>query len=225
MSETEPPRSEAGERAALLGVPEFGVSRLLLVATGSVSTADLPFWGTWLRTCYPDLEIMLALTRSARRFVTPTALHGRINGEVIPDTWPEDDPRALHVELAEWAEAVLVYPATLHFTARLALGLADSPALLAAQCTKAPIVVAPALPPGGVDSPAYLAHRSALAARPNVVVMPPRPGISVTTGRPGAWAPALLPHCLEALERLRDARDPGSREETDVSGAASEASA
>ncbi|MFD7414017.1 flavoprotein [Kitasatospora purpeofusca] len=182
---------------------EPGVSRLLLVATGSTSAADLPYWISWLRDCRPQLELTVVVTRSAERFVTRAALAGRTGGEVLEDTWPQDVGSARHVQLSEWAEAIMVYPATLHFLARLALGMGDSPALLAAQCTTAPVGLAPALPPGGMDSAAYRSHWAALAARANVVVAPPGPGISVTTGRADAWVPAPLPDLLELVERRR----------------------
>lgn len=184
-------------------VPDLGLSRLLLVATGSVSAADLPFWSTWLRTYYPELQVTVVLTPNARRFVTRAGLQGRVNGEVLDDVWPDDDVRARHVELSEWAQAVLVFPCTFSYCARLALGLADSPSLLAAQCTPAPVVLAPALPPGGAQSPAFRQHLAALVGRVNVTVVPPQPGYSTTTGRLDAWAPALLPHCVEEVERLR----------------------
>ncbi|MGR8009455.1 flavoprotein [Streptomyces hypolithicus] len=185
------------------GVPDFGVSRLLLVGTGSVSVSDLPFWAEWLRASYPRLEITTVITRSAERFVSRASLAARTGGDVLTDAWPQDTAHARHVAWAEWAEAVVVYPATLHFVARLALGLADTPAVLAAQCTAAPVAVAPALPPGGLDSAAYQAHWTALTARRNVVVAPPRSGVSATTGRPDAWVPALLPDVIELLEQRR----------------------
>ncbi|MEY9949326.1 flavoprotein [Kitasatospora sp. GAS1066B] len=193
--------------AGPVGVPALGLSRLLLVVTGSSSAATMPFWLNWLGELYPALRVQPVLTRSAQRFVTRQGMTGARTGEALLDLWPEDELTARHVEWAEWAEAVLVYPASFHFLARLALGLADSPALLAAQCTTAPLVVAPALPPGGWQSPACVAHVAALTARPNTAVLTPRPAASLTTGRQDAWAPALFPAAIGELERLRTAAD------------------
>ena len=181
---------------------ELPFERLLLVATGSVAAGDLPFWSTWLRTFQPALTVDVVLTRGAHRFVRPAALHGRVTGRVLDDIWPEESTTARHVDFQEWAQAILVFPATFHYTARLALGLADSPSLLAAHCTSAPVVVAPALPPGGTDSEAYRGHVRALSERPTTRVVPPRPGVSTTTGRADSWAPALLPDCLAVLADL-----------------------
>ncbi|MEV7173151.1 flavoprotein [Streptomyces sp. NPDC093224] len=189
--------------AAAAPAPELGISRLLLVVTGAVAAAELPYWLGWLRSTYPSLELRIGVTASAERFVSRVTLAGHSGAEVLPDRWAEDEVHARHVLWTEWAEAVVVAPATLHFMARLALGLADSPALLAAQCTTAPVVLLPALPPGGLHSAAYRAHHAALAARPNVAVLPPRPGLSMTTGREDAWAPAPLPDALAMVEQRR----------------------
>ncbi|WP_234331004.1 flavoprotein [Streptomyces sp. NRRL F-4474] len=188
---------------AAVPAPALGISRLLLVVTGAVAAAELPYWLGWLRSTYPSLELRIAMTASAERFVSRVTLAGHSGAEVLPDRWAEDEVHARHVLWTEWAEAVVVAPATLHFMARLALGLADSPALLAAQCTTAPVVLLPALPPGGLHSAAYRAHHAALAARPNVAVLPPRPGLSMTTGREDAWAPAPLPDALAMVEQCR----------------------
>jgi phosphopantothenoylcysteine decarboxylase / phosphopantothenate---cysteine ligase len=183
---------------------EFGAERLLIVGSGSVNVALLPFWVQWLTAGYPALRTRVVLTRTAERFVSRAALAALTHADVVPDAWPEEPTaQARHVELAEWADAVAVYPATLHFLARYALGLADTPALLALQCTAAPVVVAPALPPGGWQSPAVTAHVAALNQRPNVVIAPPRPGPSVTTGRNDGWSPAPFPTALRFLESCR----------------------
>ncbi|MGK4582153.1 flavoprotein [Kitasatospora sp. HPMI-4] len=183
--------------------PGLGVDRLLLITSGSASATGMPFWIGWLQEAYPRLEITMVVTGSAQRFVTRQALEFRLRGEVFPDAWPARRARALHVEWAEWAEAVVVYPATLHFMGRLAIGLADSPALLAAQCTTAPVAVAPALPPGGLDSAACRAHWATLAKRPNVALIPPVQGLSLTTGRADGWVPPPMPEVLRGLERCR----------------------
>ncbi|MFF5439206.1 flavoprotein [Streptomyces achromogenes] len=194
------PRQASGA----LDVPPLGVSRLLLVITGSAAASGMPQWLTWIRAAYPELRLKVVMSPSARRFVTPLSLALRLDEEVAVDAWEECD-RARHIEHAEWAEAALVYPATFHFTARLALGLADSPALLTLQCTEAPVAIAPSLPPGGLDSPAFRSHWAALAARPQVVLVPPVQGHSLTTGREDSWVPPPLPDALRRLEERRAA--------------------
>lgn len=182
--------------------PWLPVDRLLLVVTGSASAAFLPYWANLLRATHPDLAFRVVLTRSAERFVTSAALAAAGAERVSPDVWPPpDDSTATHVDLVDWAQAMVVYPASFHFLARLALGLADTPALLAAQCTSVPVVVAPSVPPGGTQSPVYRSHLAALGARRNVAVAHPQPGRSLTTGRLDAAVPPPLPEVLALVER------------------------
>ncbi|TDT23071.1 flavoprotein [Streptomyces sp. BK208] len=184
--------------------PPFHGKRLLYLTTGGIQAMLLPNWLSWLRTHYPHTEVRSVLTPSARRFVGTTAV-AAVGGGGLPtiDVWPDEPDRALHVHLAAWPDAVLVHPATMHFIARLSLGLADTPALLALQCTRAPIVICPSLPPDGHHNPAYQRHILELSERENVTVLPPVNGTSVTTGQEGIGSAAFLPHALSALEDLR----------------------
>lgn len=184
-------------------LPPLGFRRLLLVATGSLHAAFLPRDLTWLRTAYPELEVQAVLTRSALQFLTPTTV-GCITGrDAIVDEWPTPAADALHVTLQQWAQAIMVYPASLNYLARLALGLADAPTLLAIHCSTAPVVVAPALPPGGWTSPVATAHVAALAQRPTITVLPPVPVLSFTTGRDDAHGPPPFAAALGSAELLR----------------------
>ncbi|MQS12995.1 flavoprotein [Streptomyces kaniharaensis] len=189
--------------AAPRTAPPLATRRLLLVGTGSLGVASLPFWLNWLRLEHPDVDTKVVLTRTAERFVSRVTLSPILGKPVLQDAWPQEpETTALHVDLAQWAEGVVVYPASFHFIARLALGLADTPVMLALHCTRSPIVLAPALPPGGAESPAYLRHLNALERRPNIAVLPPQSGYSVTTGRMDASTAAPLPDALAALDRL-----------------------
>lgn len=183
---------------------QFGASRLLLVGTGAIGAAFLPFWLNWCRQAVPHVSVRVLLTYSAERFVTRQALAAIGDEPVMQDRWP-DEPQssALHVELAEWADAIAVYPATMHFLGRFSAGLADTPSLLAAQCTSAPVGIAPSLPPGGGSSPAYRGAIESLGRRDNVVIADPRPGRSATTGRGDAMVAAPLPLLLSHIELLR----------------------
>lgn len=91
-------------------------------------------------------EVQVVMTRGAREFVTPLTLQALTGRPVRTDLLDADAEAAMgHIELARWAELVLVAPATAHFLGRLAAGLADD--LLTTTClaTAAPIAVAPAM--------------------------------------------------------------------------------
>ncbi|ACU38676.1 flavoprotein [Actinosynnema mirum] len=184
-------------------IPPFTPRRLLLVVTGAIQAAHAPYWVTWLRGAYPDLEVRSVLTRSALRFTTEQAMSALTGHEAHLDEWPAGaPPRALHVDLAEWADAIIVHPASAHYVARAALGLADTPSLLVLHASSAPIAIAPSLPPGLEDNPVYRANLDLLARRPNVVVSATRQARSATTGRSDARGAAPLTTALRDVEEL-----------------------
>jgi phosphopantothenoylcysteine decarboxylase / phosphopantothenate---cysteine ligase len=91
-------------------------------------------------------EVQVVMTAAARAFITPITFQAVSGRTVRSDLWDEAAESAMgHIELARWADAVLVAPASADFLARLATGQADD--LLATLClaTQAPIAVAPAM--------------------------------------------------------------------------------
>lgn len=172
-------------------------SRLLVIVTGSLNAAFAPQWVAWLRSLRPRLEYKIVVTRSAERFVTRNAISVIGETAVMTDEWDDRArPGSMHTALAEWAEAIVIYPATFHYLARLALGLADTPSLLTVQCVDVPVLVAPSLPPGGWDSPVVAEHLDRLAKRSNISVIPPHRGFSFTTGSANGYFPPPLPQIM-----------------------------
>jgi phosphopantothenoylcysteine decarboxylase/phosphopantothenate--cysteine ligase len=91
-------------------------------------------------------EVQVAMTSAAREFVGPITFQALSGRPVRIDLWDSAAEAAMgHIELARWAELVLIAPASADFLARLAGGKADD--LLATLClaTEAPIAVAPAM--------------------------------------------------------------------------------
>src|SRR5438270_13477043 len=100
------------------------------------------------------------MTGCAREFVTPTTFQAVSGRTVRSDLWDAASEAAMgHIELARWADAVLIAPAGAAFLARLATGQAND--LLSTLClaADAPIAVAPAMNPVMCDH---------TATRPNV---------------------------------------------------------
>ena len=118
--------------------------RILLGVTGGIAaykSADLV-----RRLLERGAQVQVVMTAAAREFVTPTTFQAVSGRTVRTDLWDTEAEAAMgHIELARWAELVLVAPASADFLARLAHGLADD--LLTTLClaTDAPIAVAPAM--------------------------------------------------------------------------------
>lgn len=86
------------------------------------------------------------MTRGAQQFVTPLTFQAVSGKPVRTDLWDEAAEAAMgHIELARWADLVLIAPATADFIARLAHGLADDLLTTIALATTAPIAIAPAM--------------------------------------------------------------------------------
>ena len=91
-------------------------------------------------------EVQVVMTAGARQFVTPLTFQALSGRPVRSDLWDEAAEAAMgHIELARWADRILVAPATADFIARVAHGLADD--LLTTLClaTDSPLSVAPAM--------------------------------------------------------------------------------
>ena len=91
-------------------------------------------------------HVRVVMTENATRFVTPTTFQALSGEPVRVSLWDESAEAAMgHIELARWAERVLIAPASADLIARLAHGHADD--LLTTLClaTAAPVYVAPAM--------------------------------------------------------------------------------
>lgn len=177
---------------------ETSLDRLLLLASGSTYAAMLPYWLRWLRTEHPNLEVRVGLTPAACAFVTPAALRSLASGPITIDSWEGPAP-VDHVELAEWPQAMIVYPSSARFIARLSLGLVDSPFVMAAACTESVVGVAPNVPPGMTRNPAYQSQVAELRNRVNVVVAPTHEGRSLSTGKVGDGVAGPLSEVLDLV--------------------------
>jgi phosphopantothenoylcysteine decarboxylase/phosphopantothenate--cysteine ligase len=91
-------------------------------------------------------EVQVVMTRSAHQFVTETTLQAVSGRPVRENLWDKEAEAAMgHIELARWADLVLIAPATAEVMSRLAAGSAGD--LLTTLClaTEAPIAIAPAM--------------------------------------------------------------------------------
>jgi len=91
-------------------------------------------------------EVRVVMTHSAQQFVTPLALQTVSMHSVRSALFdPEAESAMDHIELARWAEQILIAPATAHCIAQLSAGLAGN--LLTTLClaSTAPLLLAPAM--------------------------------------------------------------------------------
>lgn len=90
-------------------------------------------------------QVRVTMTHAATRFVGPTTLTGLTGVPPVIDLWDPSYAGEVHVELAAWADAIVVAPATAHLMARMASGLADDAVTATLLCSDRPILIAPAM--------------------------------------------------------------------------------
>lgn len=118
--------------------------RIVLGITGSIAAYKSAELARYMIT--RGYEVRVVMTDSATQFITPLTFESITGQPVTHSFWNETQPGAIgHIALADWADVVLVAPASADFLAKLAHGFADCPLLALALATKAPIVVAPAM--------------------------------------------------------------------------------
>ncbi len=118
--------------------------RILLGVTGGIAAYKSP--DLVRRLIERGADVQVVMTAAAQRFVSATTFQAVSGRPTRSDLWDSAAEAAMgHIELARWAELVLVAPASADFIARLAGGRADD--LLATLCvaTEAPIVLAPSM--------------------------------------------------------------------------------
>ncbi len=118
--------------------------RVVLCLTGGVAASFAP--GLVQILLDRGHEVRVAATRNALRFVGAVALEALTHAPLVASTWPRDPSAPVpHLDLARWAEVMVVYPATATSIARLASGSAGTVVSAAALATRAPALIVPAM--------------------------------------------------------------------------------
>ena len=147
--------------------------RLALVVTGGVAAykaAELA-----RRLTRAGALVRTVMTKNAARFVTPLTFEALTGQPAYFSQWAKTRSEIEHIALADWAEAVVVAPATANILAKMAHGLADDLAstfLLTAAGGTGPILAAPAMNSRMLAAPATQANLELLAARGVEIISP-----------------------------------------------------
>jgi phosphopantothenoylcysteine decarboxylase/phosphopantothenate--cysteine ligase len=177
--------------------------RILLGVTGGIAAYKSP--DLVRRLIDRGADVQVVTTAAAQRFVSATTFQAVSGRPTRSDLWDAAAEAAMgHIELARWAEIVLVAPASADLIARLAGGRADD--LLTTLClaTEAPIVLAPAMNRVMWANKATQANVATLVAR-GIRILGPGSGDQACgeVGLGRMWEPAQLAEAL--LEPPRNA--------------------
>lgn len=90
--------------------------------------------------------VKVIMSESARKFVTPLTFQALSRNDVYTDTFDEKDSSVIaHIDLADWADIILLAPATANVIGKVANGIADDMITTTLLATEAPVWVAPAM--------------------------------------------------------------------------------
>jgi phosphopantothenoylcysteine decarboxylase/phosphopantothenate--cysteine ligase len=117
---------------------------ILIGITGGIAAYKVPYLIRGLKALGADVRVIL--TSSAKQFVTPITLQA-VSGHPIHDNLfdPAQEAAMGHIDLARWADFLLIAPATADCIARLAHGHADDLLTTVCLATEAPILLVPAM--------------------------------------------------------------------------------
>ena len=111
-------------------------------------------------------DVRVVMTRAAHEFITPLTLQALSGNPVHGDLLdPAAEAAMGHIELARWADLVLIAPATADLMARLATGRGDDLLTTLVLATDAPIALAPAMNQAMWRDPATQANLQTLLQR------------------------------------------------------------
>jgi phosphopantothenoylcysteine decarboxylase/phosphopantothenate--cysteine ligase len=166
-------------------------------------------------------DVVVLMTPSATRFVGPLTFAALTRHPVETDVGGLlPDQRIGHVVIADSADAIVVAPATAHWLAAMATGLAGDAVTAACLATTAPVVVAPAMDGEMYDHPATRANVARLRDEFGYRIVEPETG-SLASGQTGQGRLAEIPAIVDAVAAAvegRPVRAPDPRARPPVAG-------
>jgi|TARA_B110000238_G_scaffold99426_1_gene108204 phosphopantothenoylcysteine decarboxylase/phosphopantothenate--cysteine ligase len=173
--------------------------RILLGITGGIAAYKAAELTRRLQDQGCDVRVIM--TRSATEFITPLTMQALSTHPVHLDLLNPDTESVMgHIELARWADLILIAPASANFIARFASGQGDdllTTVCLAAQC---PVAVAPAMNQAMWSKPATQTNSATLLQR-GVHILGPDDGIQAC-GETGAGRLMDVDHLIFRVSEL-----------------------
>ncbi|MCJ7813306.1 bifunctional phosphopantothenoylcysteine decarboxylase/phosphopantothenate--cysteine ligase CoaBC [bacterium] len=104
-------------------------------------------------------EIQVVMSEAAQRFVSPLSFETLTGHEVITDLFPAHRTvKTRHVSVAEWADCILICPATANTIGKISVGIADNFLSTVVMASRSPVIFAPAMDYQMVQNAIYLSN-------------------------------------------------------------------
>lgn len=178
--------------------------RIALLISGGVAAYKIVDLASALTQA--GCSVRVAMTPSAMRFVGPPSFQGVTGNPVITSLWPADEAAEPHVALGDWAQVILVAPATANIIGRIAQGRSDDIVTATLLAARAPVVVAPAMNDAMWSKPPVQENIASLRKRGMTIVEPAAGHLAsghVGTGRLAESA-AILSAMVHAVRSRYD---------------------
>ena len=120
------------------------MSNIVLAITGGIAAYKSAMFARLLIKAGFDVRVIM--TTGAQAFITPLTLQALTGNEVHISLLDEQAEAGMgHIELAKWADLIIIAPASANTLARLAMGMADDLLTTVCLATTAPVIIAPAM--------------------------------------------------------------------------------
>jgi phosphopantothenoylcysteine decarboxylase / phosphopantothenate---cysteine ligase len=137
--------------------------KILLAVSGGIAAYKAASIAS--RLYQSQYEVKVILTESAQKFITPLTFQTLTRQEVYTDTFEEKEPSVVsHIDLADWADLVLIAPATANVIGKLANGIADDMLTTTLLAAKSDVIIAPAMNVNMFNHPAVQKNMETLAS-------------------------------------------------------------
>lgn len=176
-----------------------GTRRIVVGVSGSISAYKATFIIRQLRAA--GHEVKVVASAAALKFIGESTL-AALSGAPVASQLFSDAGAVEHVAIAEWAQLLLIAPASADLIAKLAVGRADDMLTTTALTTTAPIVISPAMHTQMWQHPATVANVEILRSRGVKVIEPASGRLTGKDSGPGRL-PEPEQIVVQALEFLR----------------------
>jgi phosphopantothenoylcysteine decarboxylase/phosphopantothenate--cysteine ligase len=176
---------------------------ILVGITGGIAAYKVCYLVRDLRKASADVKVVM--TEAATKFVSPLTFSALSGHDVAVDLWSVNqssgsDIATRHIDLATWADAFVIAPASANTIAKLTYGLSDNLLTIIALASRCPLLIAPTMDADMYINPVTQRNVGRLQER-GYVIIPPEEG-ELASGLKG---PGRLPEIqviVEAIERV-----------------------
>lgn len=180
----------------MLPTNRFKDKHILVGITGGIAAYKGCELVRYLITAGAEVRVMM--TRAAQKFITPLTLETLSREPVSVDMFSEKEYTGTHhIQLADWADAVIIAPASYNFIGKLYSGIADDLVTTIAAAVHCPMVIAPAMNVHMWNNPILQRNIQALE-KSGYLICPPEEGF-LAEGYSGKGRLAPLHHLIQYL--------------------------